>query len=309
LTTLPPYLRPGDTIGIVCPAGYLPLERAQTCIDTLQQWGYRVMTGPTLGGPSGNYFSGSDDERLSDLQHMLDNPGIDAILCGRGGYGLSRIIDRIDFSSYQKRPKWLIGYSDITLLHAHIEANFKIATLHAPMAAAFNDGGAEGPYVLSLREALQGHSLNYTCGPHPFNRQGGTSAPLTGGNLSLLSHLAGTPSAPSTAGKILFLEDVGEYLYNIDRMLRQLKRSGHLSDLAGLIVGGFTELKDTMRPFGATVEEIIRDGIAEYDYPVCFGFPVGHGGGNVALRAGVGHRLTITADGASLYCAGGGITS
>ena len=306
---LPPFLKPGDTIGIVCPAGYMPLERAQTCIDTLEQWGYRVRTGPTLGGHSGNYFSGTDDERLDDLQQMLDSPDVDAILCGRGGYGLSRIIDRIDFSSFEKRPKWLIGYSDITLLHAHIEANYKIATLHAPMAAAFNDGGAEGPDIRSLRQALQGQSLDYSCGPHPFNRWGGVTAPLTGGNLALLSHLTGTRSAPSTAGKILFLEDVGEYLYNIDRMLRQLKRSGRLSELAGLIVGGFTELKDTMRPFGATVEEVIRDGIAGYDYPVCFGFPVGHGDGNVALRAGVEHRLTITADGVSLYCPGGGTTS
>jgi muramoyltetrapeptide carboxypeptidase len=309
LTTLPPYLRPGDSIGIVCPAGYMPLERAQTCIDTLQQWGYRVKTGTTLGGTSGNYFAGTDDERLADLQQMLDDPQLRAILCGRGGYGLSRIIDRIDFSHYRRHPKWIIGYSDITLLHAHIETNFNIATLHAPMAAAFNDGGAEGPYIRSLREALEGASLDYACGPHPFNRQGEITAPLTGGNLALLSHLTGTPSAPSTAGKILFLEDVGEYLYNLDRMLRQLKRSSRLNDLAALIVGSFTEVKDTMRPFGATAEEIIRDGISEYGYPVCFGFPVGHGGENVALRAGVEHRLTITPAGASLYCPGGGTTS
>jgi muramoyltetrapeptide carboxypeptidase len=287
----------------------MPLERAQTCIDTLQQWGYRVKTGPTLGGRSDNYFSGTDEERLTDLQQALDDPDVHAILCGRGGYGLTRIIDRIDFTRFRRRPKWIIGYSDITLLHSHIEANFNIATLHSPMAAAFNEGGAEGPYIWALHLALEGKDLDYTCAPHPFNRPGQTIAPLTGGNLALLAHLCGTASAVPMAGKILFLEDVGEYLYNIDRMLRQLKRNGRLDRLAGLLVGSFTELKDTMRPFGATAEEIIRDSIREYDYPVCFGFPVGHSDANFPLRAGTEHRLTITADRTSLYCPGGGTTS
>lgn len=297
---IPPYLRPGDTIAIVCPAGYMPLERAQACIDTLERWGYRVRIGPTLGGGSDNYFSGTDEERLADLQRQLDDPEIAAILCGRGGYGLSRIIDRIDFTRFRQRPKWIVGYSDITLLHSHIEANFNIATLHAPMAAAFNEGGAEGVYIRSLRLALEGNDVNYSCPPHSFNRPGRISAPITGGNLALLAHLAGTASATSTAGKILFLEDVGEYLYNIDRMLIQLKRSGRLDRLAGLIAGSFTELKDTMRPFGATAEEIIRDAIKDYDYPVCFGFPIGHGGQNVALKTGVPHQLSITNESVSL---------
>jgi len=300
MTTLPPYLHPGDNIAIVCPAGYMPREKAQTCIDTLQHWGYRVKIGRTLGGPSDNYFSGNDDDRLKDFQQMLDDPDVQAILCGRGGYGLSRIIDRIDFSRFRQAPKWIIGYSDITLLHAHIEANFKIATLHAPMAAAFNEGGAEGPYVQSLRQALAGSQAAYSCTPHPFNRIGQATAPLTGGNLALLSHLAGTPSATRTDGKILFLEDVGEYLYNIDRMLRQLKRSGRLDRLAGLVIGGFTELKDTTRPFGAAVEDIVRDCIKEYEYPVCFGFPVGHGGDNLALKTGVTYALTVAGDRVSL---------
>jgi muramoyltetrapeptide carboxypeptidase len=306
---IPSYLRPGDTIAIVCPAGYMPRERAQTCIDTLQEWGYQVKPGATLGGDSGNYFSGSDKERLADLQQMLDDPDVRAILCGRGGYGLTRIIDHIDFARFRANPKWIIGYSDITLLHAHIEANFGVATLHAPMAAAFNDGGAEGPDVRSVRMALEGRDLDYACDPHSFNRSGQIIAPVTGGNLALLAHLTGTVSAAPTAGKILFVEDVGEYLYNIDRMFRQLQRSGRLRELAGLIVGSFTGQKDTVRPFGATAEEIIRDVIGEYDYPVCFGFPVGHGDRNVALRAGVPHRLSITDEGVSLYCPGGGTTS
>jgi len=300
MTTIPPYLHPGDTIAIVCPAGYMPREKAQTCIDTLEQWGYRVKIGRTLGGPSDNYFSGNDNDRLNDFQQMLDDSGVQAILCGRGGYGLSRIIDRIDFSRFLRKPKWIIGYSDITLLHAHIEANFNIATLHAPMAAAFNEGGAEGPYVQSLRQAMAGEKTAYSCPTHPFNRIGQTTAPLTGGNLALLAHLAGTPSATQTEGKILFLEDVGEYLYNIDRMLWQLKRSGRLDRLAGLVIGSFTELKDTTRPFGATVEEIVREGIKEYNYPVCFGFPVGHDGNNLALKTSVTYTLTVAGDQVSL---------
>jgi muramoyltetrapeptide carboxypeptidase len=294
--TLPPSLRPGDTIAIICPAGYMPRERAQTCIDTLQQWGYIVKIGSTLGGASDNYFSGNDDDRLADLQAALDDRDVKAILCGRGGYGLSRIIDRIDFSRFRQSPKWIIGYSDITVLHSHIEANFNIATLHAPMAAAFNDGGAEDRYVLSLHQALTGGRNTYVCPSHPFNRVGQATAPLTGGNLALLAHLVGSSSAVGTEGKILFLEDVGEYLYNIDRMLRQLKRSGRLDRLAGLLLGSFSELKDTNRPFGATVEEIILDCIKEYDYPVAYGFPVGHDGANFALKISVPYELSVTAD-------------
>ena len=293
MSTIPPYLHPGDGIGITCPAGYMALEKAQTCIDTLRDWGYRVRTGQTLGSASENYFSGTDDERLTDFQEMLDDPEIKAILCGRGGYGLSRIIDRIDLSGFKRAPKWIIGYSDISLLHTHIHTQYKIATLHAPMAGAFNDGGAESVYIRSLKGALAGERANYECGPHPFNRPGRTNGPIVGGNLSLLAHAVGTPSDPDTKGAILFLEDVGEYLYNIDRMLHQLKRSGKLDYLAGLVIGSFTEMKDTQRPFGATVEEIIRDVVKEYSYPVCFGFPVGHSPENYALKVGVGYSLRI----------------
>ncbi len=297
---VPPYLRPGDTIAIVCPAGYMPLEKAQTCIETLQHWGYRVRIGKTLGGPSDNYFSGNDDHRLADLQQALDDPEVKAILCGRGGYGLSRIIDRIRFSRFEKEPKWIIGFSDITILHAHINTRFHISTLHASMAGAFNDGGADWPDVQSLRMALTGGIADYSCPPHPLNRTGRTIAPLTGGNLALVAHLTGSVSAVDTKGQILFLEDVGEYLYNIDRMMHQLKRSGQLGQLAGLILGGFTEIKDTLRPFGATVEEIICDCIKEFDYPVCFGFPVSHGKGNLALKTGVSYELTVAAGQTSL---------
>jgi muramoyltetrapeptide carboxypeptidase len=300
MITIPRYLRPGDTIGITCPAGFMTREKALACIDTLRDWGYRVHTGHTLDSDSDNYFSGTDSQRLDDLQTMLDDPDIHAILCGRGGYGLTRIIDAIDFSSFIRNPKWVIGYSDITVLHAHILARHNIATLHAPMAGAFNDGGANTRGVLSLRRVLAGESMSYTCHAHPFNRTGQTSGTLAGGNLALLAHLVGSISDTDTKGKILFLEDVGEYLYNIDRMLRQLKRSGKLDHLAGLLIGGFTETKDTMRPFGATVDEIIREVVKEVDYPVCYGFPVSHGMDNVAVKIGGRYALTVAPEGVSL---------
>ncbi len=291
--TLPPYLQPNDTIALLCPAGYMPREKAATCIETLQSWGYRVHVGETVGGPSENYFSGTDDQRLAELQQNLDNPEIKAILCGRGGYGLTRIIDRIDFTRFEKDPKWIIGYSDITVLHAHIWSNYKTATLHAPMAGAFNDGGSGNEYIRSIRTAITGQPAIYHSPVHQFNRAGTATGRLIGGNLSLLAHLTGTPSDIKTRGKILFLEDIGEYRYNIDRMLYQLKRSGKFDELAGLIIGGFTEIKDTTRPFGASVEEIIRDVVKEYDYPVCFGFPVSHEKENYALKIGVRYTLEV----------------
>jgi len=290
---IPPYLQIGDTIAIVCPAGFMPFEKAAVCIDTLGKWGYKVKTGATLGGASPNYFSGTDEERLQDLQQMLDDSEVKAILCGRGGYGLTHIIDTIDFSRFRKKPKWIIGFSDITVLHAHIHTNYKIATLHAPMAAAFNEGGADGPYVGALRAALEGKPSQYTCAVHPLNRIGEASGELVGGNLSLLAHLSGTDSELKTKGKILFLEDVGEYIYNVDRLLYQLKRNGRLDHLAGLLIGGFTEMKDTQRPFGKPVYEAIQDVIAEYEYPVSFHFPVSHEKENYTLKVGVEHTLKV----------------
>lgn len=300
MINIPPFLRHGDTIGITCPAGFMTREKAQTCIDTLQEWGYRVRTGTTLGGDSDNYFSGTDEQRLTDLHDMLADPGIHAVLCGRGGYGLTRIIDKIDLSAFRHNPKWIIGFSDITVLHAHIFTNYGIASLHAPMAGAFNEGGARTEGVVSLRSVLAGEQMTYTSAVYPFNREGQARAALVGGNLSLLAHLVGSVSDFDTKGKILFLEDVGEYLYNIDRMLRQLQRSGKLDHLAGLLVGGFTEMKDTMRPFGATVEEIVRDVVKGYNFPVCYGFPVSHGLHNVALKIGVEYTLSVGPQGASL---------
>ena len=293
MTITPPYLKKGDTIGITCPAGYMPFEKAQTCISTLQDWGYQVKTGATLGGSSTNYFSGTDGQRLADFQQMLDDASISAILCGRGGYGTGRIIEQLDFSRFRKYPKWIIGFSDITVLHMHLWSNYSIASLHAPMAAAFNDGEAGNDYIQSLRRALAGEKAVYQCAPHPFNKRGRASGKLVGGNLCLLAHVIGTSSDYKTKGKILFMEDVGEYLYSADRFLYQLKRSGKLSKLAGLVIGGFTDGKDTERPFGKSAYEMINDMVKEYEYPICYGFPVSHNKENYALKTGVKYSLQV----------------
>lgn len=293
MTTIPPYLKKGDTIGIVAPAGYMPVEKMQACIETLDHWGYNVEMGQTTHSLSENYFSGTDEERLADLQYMLDSKKVKAILCARGGYGISRIIDQLSFKKFKKRPKWIIGFSDITVLHSHIYNQYKVASLHASMAAAFNDGEQDNPYIASIRTALEGKKIAYECAAGPFNQPGKAEGELIGGNLSLLSHLVGTPSDIRTKNKLLFLEDIGEYLYNIDRMLIHLKRAGKMDKLAGLIIGGFTENKDTERPFGRHVYEIIHEQVKDFPFPVCFGFPVSHGKENVALKIGVRYELTV----------------
>jgi len=289
---IPPYLKKGDTIGITCPAGYMAEAKAQTCISTLQSWGFDVMVGKTLGGRSKNYFSGTDEVRRDELQAMLDDEHIKAILCGRGGYGVTRIIDQLDFKKFKKNPKWIIGFSDITVLHAHLYTKIKVASLHAPMASAFNDG--ENKYIKSLQKAIIGKKAKYSCAKHPFNKPGVVTAELVGGNLSLLVHLTGTPSDINTKDKILFIEDIGEHIYNIDRMLYQMKRGGKLDKLAGLIVGGFTDMLDTERPFGKKVYKLINEITAAYDYPVCFGFPVSHSKENYALKVGVNYTFKVS---------------
>lgn len=295
----PPTLRKNDLIGIVCPSGYLPAKEADACIQTLQGWGYRIRKGKTLGLQF-HYFAGTDAERRDDLQQMLDDPEVKAVFCARGGYGLSRIIDDLDFRKFRQRPKWLIGYSDITVLHAHVLKKFRIATLHAPMATAFQDGGADNEYVQSIRKVLQGKPVVYRCAPHPLNLLGEAEATLVGGNLSLLTHLAGTDSAPDYTNKLLFIEDVGEYIYNIDRMFLQLKRGGVFNKLAGLIIGGFTEIKDTKIPFGSDVYKALKSHLSDTRYPVCFDFPVSHTEKNYALVVGGVYHLKVGSKNVSL---------
>jgi muramoyltetrapeptide carboxypeptidase len=289
----PPYLQKGDSIGIVAPAGFMPFEKMENCINTLQDWGYNVKLGATTQTTSENYFSASDQERLSDLQQMLDDAEVKAILCARGGYGVSRIIDDISFKKFKKHPKWIIGFSDITVLQAHLYSRYKIASLHAPMAAAFKDNAHNNPYVQSLKSALEGLPAAYETTPHTYNKIGETEGELVGGNLSLLAHLTGTPSDIRTKNKILFLEEIGEHLYNIDRMLIQMKRAGKFDKLAGLILGGFTESRDTERAFGMTTDQIIYEKTRDFDFPVCFHFPVSHNMENYALKIGGNYKLIV----------------
>lgn len=296
----PPFLRKGATIGITCPAGYMDAAKVETCIATLQSWGYDVMLGKTVGSESTTYFSGTDEERRDEMQAMLDDSSIDAILCGRGGYGLVRIIDQLDFKRFKKHPKWVIGFSDITVLHNRLHADVKVASLHAPMAAAFNQDGAKGPFVATLRAALAGKKASYRAVSAPEQRNGIATGMLVGGNLTMLANSIGTPTDIKTKGKILFIEDIGEQLYAVDRLLHQLDRSGKLFDLAGLIVGGFTDMKDTDRPFGKSIETLISDLVQPYDYPVAFHFPVSHATENVALKVGAVHRLTVKKSGVRL---------
>lgn len=271
----PDYLNAGDRIGIVSTARKISLNELQASIKLLKKWKLEVLIGNTIGVQL-NQYAGSDIERIKDFQKMLDNPKVKAILCARGGYGTVRIIDELDFSRFIKNPKWIIGYSDITVLHSHIHANFGITTLHAIMPINLNDGTDMATSVDTLRKAIYGEQLTYKFDRHKLNKSGSGTGTLVGGNLSVLYSLIGSRSDIDTANKILFFEDLDEYLYHIDRMMMSLKRTGKLNNLAGLIVGGMTSMKDNEIPFGKTAEEIISEHVKEYNYPVCFGFPAGH---------------------------------
>jgi muramoyltetrapeptide carboxypeptidase len=289
----PPFLKKGDVIGITCPAGYIEKNKVSTSIQTLHEWGFEVMLGNTVGSNSTTYFSDTDENRLAEMQAMLDAPEIKAILCGRGGYGSSRLLDHLDFSKFKKHPKWIIGFSDITALHGHLLSKLNISSIHGPMASAFIYGKKDPTYIQALRGCLIGRKIKYAHAGHPLNRLGKASGRLVGGNLSLLCHLLGTPSAIDTKDAILFIEDIGEQLYAIDRMLVQWKRAGKFKNLAGLIVGGFTEIKDTERPFGKSIEEMVMEAVSDYDFPVCFGFPISHDHTNLAVKLGIEYSFSV----------------
>ncbi len=292
-------LKKGSVIGITCPSGYVGIDRVNYAIKVLERWGFKVKLGKTVTSEH-FYFSGTDSERLADLQQMLDDSEVDAIIMGRGGYGMSRIIDSLDFTAFNSKPKWVCGFSDITVLHSHIQANFAIPTLHSPMCGHFKPETENEDYLLSLFRALMGQPQRYVTPVSSFNRQGITEGILTGGNLSLLVHLQGTVSEVDTNDKLLFIEDLGEHLYHLDRMLLQLKRAGKFDNLKGLILGGFTDLKDTDRPFGQTIEEIIWDKVKEYNYPVCYQFPCGHQDINYTIALGRNHHLIVGEAGGTL---------
>jgi muramoyltetrapeptide carboxypeptidase len=268
----PPYLKKGDKVAITCPAKKLPKPMTDA-INLLKSWGLEVVLGKTLTA-SFHQFAGDDDERAQDLQRFIDDDSIKAIIAARGGYGTIRMIDKVDFKSLHQNPKWLVGFSDITVLHTHLYNNFNIQSIHGQMPVNIPDASAKS--LESLRKVLFGEEISYKFNSNVLNRHGEAEGILIGGNLSLLAAVAGSVSDLDYSNKILFIEDVGEYLYAIDRMIRMLDRADKLKSLAGLIIGGFTEIKDNDIPFGQTIEQIIMDVVEKYDYPVCFDFPAGH---------------------------------
>ncbi len=279
----PPFLKQGDTVGITCPARKISVEEIQAAIDILKSWGLNIVLGDTIG-KADNQYGGTDAERKTDFQRMLDDSSIKAIIAARGGYGTVRIMDDLNFRAFMDAPKWVVGFSDITYLHTQLNCNIGMESLHSIMPSTFSINTTQA--IQSLKDALFGNTLNYEFSPHAFNRNGIMQGEIVGGNLSILYSILGTKTIFDTTNKILFIEDLDEYLYHVDRMMMAMKRAGKLSHLKGLIVGGMTEMNDNTVPFGKTAEEIISEHFSEYDYPVCFGFPCGHIADNRALYMG-----------------------
>ncbi len=282
MSITPPYLKKGDKVAITCPAKKLP-KPMDDAVQLLQSWGLEVILGDTVTA-SWHQFAGDDELRAADMQRFVNDDSIEAVFAARGGYGTVRMIDRVDFSRLTTHSKWFIGFSDITVLHAHLQAHYHMETLHGQMPVSITEGSVKS--LETLRKALFGEAVTYAFPAHPLNRRGEAKGRVTGGNLAILLSVLGSVSDSDYDGKILFIEDVGEYLYAVDRMLRTLKRAGKLSKLAGLMVGGFTELKDNDIPFGQTVPQMVMELVQEYSYPVCFNFPAGHISDNQALIFG-----------------------
>jgi len=280
--TMPEFLQKGDTVGILATARKIDLATLQPGIKLLESWGLHVVIGKTIGKEQ-DQLAGADWQRATDFQEMLDNPKIKAIWAAKGGYGTVRMVDRIDFTNFKKKPKWIVGFSDVTVLHSHIN-NMDIGTLHAIMAISAKTATPEA--IESFRKALFGEKLEYHIPHHDFNKNGKASGELVGGNLSVLYSIQGSKSAVDMKGKILFLEDLDEYLYHIDRMMMNLKRNGSLDGVKGIIIGGMTSMNDNDIPWGKDALEIIQDIVKDYKIPVAYNFPAGHIKDNRALIFG-----------------------
>ena len=298
--TFPPYLHPGDCIGIVAPARKISPKEVKPAIDFLENQGFRVAIGKNLFNKHFQ-FAGTDEERAADFQAFLDDPDIKAIWCARGGYGSVRIIDRLNFTDFKNHPKWICGYSDITVFHSHLH-QLGISTLHCTMPVKIDRDDSDNMNNRTMIQALTGGVLAYTMPNFSMNRAGTAVGELVGGNLSILYSLLGSASDVDTTGKILFIEDLDEHLYHVDRMMQALKRAGKLAGLAGLVVGTMEDMHnlDPNNPFGQTAEEIVAACCAEYGYPVCYQFPTGHGEHNVALKLGAKVTLSVTPGGGTL---------
>ena len=293
-------LQKGDRIRIVAPARKVVLEELQTAVQLLNTCGYEVDFGKyTLGGY--HQFSGTDNERAADFQNAVDDASVKAIWCARGGYGGMRMVDKIDFSTFKQTPKWICGYSDATALHALINSTLHLPSLHCTMPIHIQkQEDMHGLSFSTMLMAMETGKLNCQTSAHPLNRTGKAEGRLLGGNLSVLHAINGSFSDIKTDNSILFIEDVDEYLYHIDRMMLCLKRCGKLERLAGLIVGGMNNMHDNAVPFGKTTEEIVWEHVSEYQFPVCFGFPAGHVADNHALILGENARLEISNNNVSL---------
>jgi len=291
----PPFLHPGDKVALVSPAGAIEESYIHEAITLLRNWELIPVPGPHSGASYG-YFAGNDEERLHDMQWALDDEEIRAVFCTRGGYGSMRIVEKLDYSAFQGSPKWLVGFSDITVFHAKLNT-LGIESMHAPMPKSFKDTCPEA--LQRLREFLFGKISPYHISPHPFNKEGLVKAELTGGNLTLLHCLRATPLECKRQSPILFIEDVGENLYALDRTLQSLKFSEKFERLQGLIVGHFSDMKGLH--FGKNADEIIQELLEEYHYPVCFGFPAGHANQNYPLIMGATIEMEITPRGTTIH--------
>jgi len=298
----PPYLQPGDTVGIIAPARSISKEEITPFTELINSWGLKCKTSRYLFGKHFQY-SGTEKERASDFQQMIDDPEVKAIICARGGYGSIKIIRYIDFSGFQKSPKWLAGFSDVTVLHAYINKFLGTESLHSIMPLNYKNE-EKNISVTSLKKALFGEKLKYDIEPHKLNKPGNVTAELTGGNLSLLYSLNGTNFFPDMRNKVLFIEDVDEYLYHIDRMMQNFYHSGVFAKIAGLIVGSFSEIKDNEIPFGMDAYEIIRNTVDKFNFPVCFNFPAGHISENRTLILGREVQLSVEVKGVGVDLGG-----
>jgi muramoyltetrapeptide carboxypeptidase len=290
----PNYLNEGDSIVILAPAGIL-IQREKIinqAKELAESWGLKVIISEHVFNQN-NHFSGTDEERASDFQKALDNPSIKAIWCARGGYGSGRILDKLDYSKFKESPKWIVGYSDITAFHSHIQ-NLGFQTIHAMMATSLSFNPEETEQSIeTFRKALFGEELSYKISSSEYNKIGEAEGILVGGNLSILQNMLGSVSQLNTDGSILFIEEIGEYKYHIDRMLRGLKRAGYFDNCKGLIIGGMSNIKKNTTPWGSSIEQLILDVIEEFDFPVLFNFPAGHETDNRALIFGKSIKMNI----------------
>ncbi|MCB9012679.1 MAG: LD-carboxypeptidase [Bacteroidales bacterium] len=292
----PPYLKPGDHVGIIAPARKIKMAEIEAFLALLEKWGLRYKLGKNLFAEE-NQYSGSDSQRADDFNDMLQDTDVRAIFAARGGYGSIRILRQLDFSGFEKDPKWIGGFSDITVFHSYLSSFLNTESLHCMMPFNYKPGDEESEESAeSLRKALFGEKLEYSFPSFSANRIGNASGEIAGGNLSILYSLNGTGFLPDLRTKILFIEDIDEYLYHIDRMMLNLSLSGSLTNIRGLVVGGFTDLKDNAVPFGKDYPEIIREACEKYDFPISFLFPAGHQNRNLTLIFGRQVQLSIEED-------------